>query len=87
MTKFQEEMFEKYCRKIVCVDSTHKTNPYGFKLVTIVVPDEFRNGNVHACSIPHVTNITSCTVSKVFLLPGLLWIEKILLATEHFSVL
>lgn len=44
MTKFQAQMFEKFSCKIVCVDSTHKTNPYGFKLVTVVVPDEFKNG-------------------------------------------
>ena len=37
-------MFEKFSQKVVCIDSTHKTNPYGFKLVTIVVPDEFKNG-------------------------------------------
>ena len=44
MTNFQAAMFQKYSKRIVCVDSTHKTNPYGFKLITIVVPDEFRNG-------------------------------------------
>ena len=44
MTKFQASMFQKHSHKIVCVDSTHKTNPYGFKLVTVVVPDEFKNG-------------------------------------------
>ena len=44
MTKFQASMFQKHSPKIVCVDSTHKTNPYGFKLVTVVVPDEFKNG-------------------------------------------
>ena len=42
MTKFQASMFQKHSHKIVCVDSTHKTNPYGFKLVTMVVPDEFK---------------------------------------------
>lgn len=45
MTAFQAQMFEMFSRKVVCIDSTHKTNPYGFKLVTIVVPDEFKNGN------------------------------------------
>ena len=44
MTDFQTEMFEKHSRKLVCVDSTHKTNSYGFKLLTIVVPDDFKNG-------------------------------------------
>ena len=44
MTNFQASMFQKHSHKIVCVDSTHKTNPYGFKLATVVVPDEFKNG-------------------------------------------
>ena len=30
MTKFQAQMFEMFSHKVVCVDSTHKTNPYGF---------------------------------------------------------
>jgi hypothetical protein len=47
MTQFQASMFQKHSHKIVCVDSTHKTNPYGFKLVTVVVPDEFKNGKHH----------------------------------------
>ena len=52
MTNYQATAFEKHSRKIVCVDSTHKTNPYGFKLVTVVVPDEFKNGMIvfHVCS-------------------------------------
>ena len=59
MTQFQAEMFRKYSGRVVCVDSTHKTNPYGFKLVTIVVPDEFKNGqfvftNIHMCKHVHV---------------------------------
>ena len=27
----------------MCNDSTHKTNPFGFKLVAVVVPDELKN--------------------------------------------
>ena len=44
MTDFQATIFEKHSAGVVCIDSTHKTNPYGFKLVTVVVPDEFKNG-------------------------------------------
>ena len=44
MTDFQATMFEKHSARVVCIDSNHKTNPYGFKLVTVVVPDEFKNG-------------------------------------------
>ena len=28
-----------------CVDSTHGTNQYRFKLITIIVPDEYGKGN------------------------------------------
>ena len=41
MTNFQTEMYDKRSNRLVCIDSTHNTNPYRFKLVTIVVPDEF----------------------------------------------
>ena len=52
MTDFQAEMFADHSHRIVCIDSTHKTNPYGFKLVTIVVPDEFKNGKKASQSPP-----------------------------------
>jgi len=45
MTDFQASLFETFCSKIVCVDSTHKTNQYRFKLITVVVPDEYHNGS------------------------------------------
>ena len=48
MTTFQAQMFKKHSGRIVCVDSTHNTNPYGFKLVTVVVPDEFKNGKYYS---------------------------------------
>ena len=44
MTSFQAGLFEMFCNKIVCLDSTHKTNQYRFKLITAVVPDEYHNG-------------------------------------------
>ena len=44
MTEFQMNIFEEFSAKIVCLDSTHRTNQYKHKLVTLVVPDEFRNG-------------------------------------------
>ena len=45
MTGFQASLFEAFCGRITCLDSTHKTNQYRFKLLTVVVPDEYRNGN------------------------------------------
>lgn len=44
MTGFQASIFEEFSSKVVCIDSTHKTNEYRFKLLTIVVPDEYCNG-------------------------------------------
>ena len=46
MTDFQDSMFEKHSSRVVCIDSTHKTHPYGFKLVTVVVTHEFQNGKL-----------------------------------------
>ena len=44
MTSFQAEIFTEFSGKIVCLDSTHRTNQYKHKLITMVVPDEFHNG-------------------------------------------
>lgn len=44
MTPFQAEIFTQFSHRILCLDSTHNTNQYGFKLITLVVADEFRNG-------------------------------------------
>ena len=46
MTEFQASLFETFCSKITCIDSTHKTNQYRFKLLTVIVPDEYHNGNI-----------------------------------------
>ena len=43
-TKEQRDMFIEGAKKIVCIDSTHKTNQYGFPLVNILVPDKFGKG-------------------------------------------
>ncbi len=33
-------MYEQYASTVVCIDSTHKTNVYDFKLITLMVIDE-----------------------------------------------
>ena len=50
MTPFQEDLFEEF-GALGCVDSTHKTNEYGYKLIILVVADEYRNGNYIAKNI------------------------------------
>ena len=46
MTDFQAQLFNEFSNKIVCLDSTHRTNQYRHKLITLMVVDEFRNGKV-----------------------------------------
>ncbi len=45
-TEFQQELYRRHCNKILCIDATHKTNAYRFKLITCMVPDEFGQGIV-----------------------------------------
>ena len=44
MTEFQARLFQDFSEKVVCLDSTHKTNQYKHKLITLMVADEFHNG-------------------------------------------
>ena len=44
MTAFQADLYTEFSGKILCLDSTYRTNQYKHKLVTTVVPDEFHNG-------------------------------------------
>ena len=39
MTAFQASLINTFPHRIVCLDSTHKTNHYHFKLLTLVVRD------------------------------------------------
>ena len=39
--EFQMEIYRKFCNKILCIDSTHSTNAYRFKLIAYVVPNKF----------------------------------------------
>ena len=44
MTEFQSRLLQEYSSKIICLDSTHNTNQYSHKLVTLMVADEDRKG-------------------------------------------
>ena len=44
MTSYQSQLFEEFGHRVVCMDSTHKTNEYWFKLITLLVIDEFHKG-------------------------------------------
>lgn len=56
-TQFQQQLFEKYSHKILCVDSTHGTNAYRFQLITCIVPDEFGKGMILIKYFNYVTYI------------------------------
>ena len=40
----QAEMLKRFGGKVVCVDATHGTNAYDFKLITLIVVDEYGEG-------------------------------------------
>ena len=42
--EFQRDMCEKLRGNAVCIDSTHGTNTYDFKLITMLVVDEYGKG-------------------------------------------
>ena len=44
VSPIQAEMLKKFGGKVVCVDATHGTNAYDFKLITLLVVDEYGEG-------------------------------------------
>ena len=44
MTGFQAKLFCEYASNILCIDATYRTNEYKFKLITLLVVDEYRKG-------------------------------------------
>lgn len=57
MTEFQAEIFQTFSERIVCVDATHNTNQYGFHLISVLVADEYRNGeklSVYWCTLLNI---------------------------------
>ncbi|GFQ85950.1 c2H2-type domain-containing protein, partial [Trichonephila clavata] len=64
----QKEMLKKFGKEIVCVDSTHGTNThsYNFKLITVLVVDDFGEGFPVAWCISNREDFTA--LRKFFLL-------------------
>ena len=52
-TKFQKELYEAHASTILCIDSTHGTNQYRFKLITCIVPDNYGKGTYVCVYIVH----------------------------------
>lgn len=47
MTKQQLlDIYQKFAGRILCINSTHKTNSYLYKLITLMVAEECRKGYV-----------------------------------------
>ena len=43
-TQWQKGIYDRFSDTVLCMDSTHGTNPYNFKLITCIVPDDFGKG-------------------------------------------
>ncbi len=54
MSEFQARLFHEFSANVVCLDSTHKTNQYRHKLITLMVADEFHNGKKFAFCYMHM---------------------------------
>ena len=43
-TRHQQQLFQAFASKVVCMNSKHGTNHYDFKLITVMVADQFGQG-------------------------------------------
>ena len=43
-TEFQRQLYEQHAHKVLCIDATHGTNAYRFKLITVMVADDYGQG-------------------------------------------
>ena len=65
MTEFQTMLYKDFS-SLACVDSTHKTNQYGYKLVTLLVVDELPNhAPLHALPTTHTWVKACCARQKI----------------------
>ncbi|GBM68726.1 hypothetical protein AVEN_69138-1 [Araneus ventricosus] len=52
-TEYQRDMLVSNSDKVLCIDSTHKTNQHDFYLINLIVPDKYGKG----CPVAHfITN-------------------------------
>ena len=68
-TEFQKHLYQEHASNVLCFDYTHDTNAYKFKLITVMIADEYGQGlymfSVQIQCIPklHTFNVqyrTSC---------------------------
>ena len=60
-TEFQMQLYQAYAESVLCIDSTHGTNAYNFKLLTCIVADNFGQGTIN-----YIMLVTSVTNSGTF---------------------
>ena len=56
-TEFQRDSFQKFGSSIFCIDSTHGTNAYRYKLITCILPDHYGNGKNYMISMHILINV------------------------------
>ena len=84
-TEFRQGLYREFGSTILCIDSTHKTTAYGFKLITLLVADEYHEGEPNQNYInPFMVHVTSCLKGNQ--LPGWSVIEKILMSSRSSSM-
>ena len=68
-TEWQKALYDKHASSILCIDSTHGTNAYKFKVITCTVADEFGKGEkvklIHTLQKSHYC-ITTNFRCKIF---------------------
>ena len=50
-TEFQKQLYKDHASKVLCIDATHGTNAYKFKLITVMVADEYGQGSYMYLSV------------------------------------
>ena len=50
-TDFQRQLYEQYAHKVICIDATHGTNAYRFKLITVMIADDHGQGKQYLHSM------------------------------------
>ncbi|GBN10202.1 hypothetical protein AVEN_200663-1 [Araneus ventricosus] len=66
-TEYQRDMLVSNSDKILCIDSTHKTNQYDLYLINLIVPDKYGKG----CAVAHFitdyldVNVMICLFSNL----------------------
>ena len=56
-TPLQKHVLQTFGKNIVCMDDTHGTNSYHFSLITVLVVDDFGEGNPVAWCLCNRTDL------------------------------